>query len=347
LNPKTMSWKNRKTHGNIPSPRSQHSAAIYGNRMFVVGGTNSDRILNDVYFLDLETMFWTKVEVKGTLPPTSFVSKKNFTIYPASGNCGLIGTRIFLLTESANMEMYIYDIESSTWTKPEIDDSNMPYGRSFHTCCVYKSSLIVYGGSLKNRDEQQNEIYWCNVRKNFPLATTSGTSSSFSSEIAILFNSEKFSDIKFVFESGEVIPAHRYILYVRCPFFRAMLDSGMTEAKMDRITITEYSFDIFLQFLCFLYTDNCTITLENAEELLSLANLYQVNKLERICEAELAKQLNENNVCSLFEIADDHHYSLLQLACLDFILTNIDSIEGFKKLRPQLQKEVTKRLSRT
>ena len=50
---------------------------------------------------------------------------------------------------------------------------------------------------------------------------------SLTSDIGMIFNNEKFSDIKFVFqnEEGKTILAHKCILYICCPFFRAMVST--------------------------------------------------------------------------------------------------------------------------
>ena len=69
--------------------------------------------------------------------------------------------------------------------------------------------------------------------------------------------------------------------------------------------------------------------------------------MESLCESQIAIQLNESNAILFFEMAEDRMYKNLSLACLDYILINFDSIEGFKNLRSNLQKEITKRLNKT
>ncbi|XP_033017320.1 host cell factor 2 [Lacerta agilis] len=68
-----MGWSIPVTKGMLPSPRESHTAVIYcrkdsGNpKMFIFGGMSGCR-LNDLWELDIETMTWSKPEIKGTLP---------------------------------------------------------------------------------------------------------------------------------------------------------------------------------------------------------------------------------------------------------------------------------------
>jgi hypothetical protein len=48
--------------------------------------------------------------------------------------------------------------------------------------------------------------------------------------MAMLVNNPEFSDVTFLVD-GERIAAHKAILVVRSPYFRAMLTNGMTEAN--------------------------------------------------------------------------------------------------------------------
>jgi hypothetical protein len=45
----------------VPSTRWGHTAAVYDDKLFVLGGRN-DHDVNDLYRLDLETNHWTKLE---------------------------------------------------------------------------------------------------------------------------------------------------------------------------------------------------------------------------------------------------------------------------------------------
>ena len=54
--------------------------------------------------------------------------------------------------------------------------------------------------------------------------------------------------------AGREIFAHKMVLAFRCEQFHTMFLSGMKESNMNRIQIDEYSYEVFLALLHFLYT---------------------------------------------------------------------------------------------
>jgi len=67
----TRKWNFRKTSGDIPSERYGHSATKVGNKVFVFGGRDphSTTTFNDFYYLDLDIMVWSKIELEGEPSP--------------------------------------------------------------------------------------------------------------------------------------------------------------------------------------------------------------------------------------------------------------------------------------
>ena len=63
-----MSWSTLATTGQGPGHRDSHSAVLVGLQMFVFGGTNGSRKVNDLHVLDLVTKEWTRPDCKG-MPP--------------------------------------------------------------------------------------------------------------------------------------------------------------------------------------------------------------------------------------------------------------------------------------
>ena len=46
--------------GDVPSPRAAHAAACMKDKVFLFGGRHGDERLNDLYLMDLQTLFWTR-----------------------------------------------------------------------------------------------------------------------------------------------------------------------------------------------------------------------------------------------------------------------------------------------
>lgn len=62
-------WKQIVTNGDIPLPRTSHSAVIYNNCMYVFGGYSGEIYLNDFYEYNFLTNTWKNIthEVKNVL----------------------------------------------------------------------------------------------------------------------------------------------------------------------------------------------------------------------------------------------------------------------------------------
>ena len=66
----SQSWP---TTGDLPEPRTGHSAAVFGDSMLVFGGYchmgTHRRLYNNLYSLDLKTLVWRQIVVMGPVMP--------------------------------------------------------------------------------------------------------------------------------------------------------------------------------------------------------------------------------------------------------------------------------------
>ena len=123
--PTDHSWSLLETKGDVPAPRSQHSAVLVGEtKLLIIGGFNTDTILNDVHLLDLESLVWKKVRTTGPAPPSKRVGAKPFRVYPAQH------AALSMSPFSKNVIVYIgetgafyLDIDSWVW-------SSVPWGNA-------------------------------------------------------------------------------------------------------------------------------------------------------------------------------------------------------------------------
>jgi len=54
-----QSWSEPAVKGTPPTPRDSHSCSVVGDSLFVFGGTDGTRLLNDLHILDTcESLFW-------------------------------------------------------------------------------------------------------------------------------------------------------------------------------------------------------------------------------------------------------------------------------------------------
>jgi hypothetical protein len=105
-------YKEIKTSGSIPEPRTDHASCMVGNQMAIIGGVTSQNVyLNDIFLLDLGTMIWSTIKTHGEAPS------------PRTGHdIAFHKDTIFLLGghEEARKEvtkLYCLDFKTQTWRK--------------------------------------------------------------------------------------------------------------------------------------------------------------------------------------------------------------------------------------
>ena len=65
----TMTWDKPVVHGQLPSPRSRHSATAVGNNMVIFGGVGGG---NELHILETDTLTWYIPKVSGEPPLPRF-----------------------------------------------------------------------------------------------------------------------------------------------------------------------------------------------------------------------------------------------------------------------------------
>jgi len=148
----------------------------------------------------------------------------------------------------------------------------------------------------------------------------------------------------------EEFHVHKAILSARSPYFRAMFNehSSFQESSTHKVRITDIEPAAFRVLLHFLYTDECTT--QNISELgthlLAASDKYGLDRLHKMCQAHMCKQLTVDSVCNQLLVATQHHAELLKTECLGFIARRADEVmdtEGYKnelRCHPDLVMEI-------
>eukprot|EP00164_Ancoracysta_twista_P001475 GFYU01001925.1.p1 GENE.GFYU01001925.1~~GFYU01001925.1.p1 ORF type:complete len:604 (-),score=184.61 GFYU01001925.1:301-2112(-) len=155
LNIETWTWFVPEVRGEVPSPRSAHSATVVnGNKMIVYGGIDGKQRLDDLYVLDTDTWTWQCPFTTGVVPPgrsshTATLVRDKLAIY--GGWC---------MDDDGDRcvdDLYLLDVASFRWSRPTLAGSNTPKPRANHTAAAIGSKLFVYGGrdGLKQVDGRQ------------------------------------------------------------------------------------------------------------------------------------------------------------------------------------------------
>ncbi|KAM4809357.1 rho-related BTB domain-containing protein 3 [Rhinophrynus dorsalis] len=150
--------------------------------------------------------------------------------------------------------------------------------------------------------------------------------------LGLFYNTPLLADVIFQVEDT-TIPAHRAVLVARCEVMAAMFSGSYMEANNFVIPVYGVSKDTFLSFVEYLYTDSCCpASILQAMSLLICSEMYQVSRLQLICERYIITQLQSMpsrelaatslSVVSLLRKAKFHNSKCLSTWLLHFIAIN-------------------------
>lgn len=157
----------------------------------------------------------------------------------------------------------------------------------------------------------------------------------------MLEGEDNFADVTFLVE-GQRIGAHKAFLAARSKHFRAMFLSGMRESHSGAvISIPSTSACVFRALLEYLYTDRVRDDLPPvaAVELYIAADLYNIERLQILCEGIIAQGLGVDSAPALLQISDDLGASRPREVCLRWIVDHFDTVSktaSFKSLSKEL-----------
>ena len=106
---------------------------------------------------------------------------------------------------------------------------------------------------------------------------------------------EYFTDVTLVVGKKE-FKAHKVILAVQSPVFRAMFGSEMVESKSNRVEIHDIDQESMEEMLTFIYTWKAPNVGQMASKLLVPADKYQLDHLKLMCEEVLCRDVKVENV---------------------------------------------------
>ncbi|CAO2201075.1 unnamed protein product [Urochloa humidicola] len=168
----------------------------------------------------------------------------------------------------------------------------------------------------------------------------------------------KGADVTFSVE-GDLFPAHKVILAMRSPVFKAELYGEMKEnGAAQVIVIDDMGAATFRALLRYIYTDALPAVITSSGdnqdeedndddgeddgirvwELLTAADRYDVQRLKLICERILCQRLHVVNVADTLALADQHHCHTLKDGCIEFMTTSqrmgqVAATQGYMQLK--------------
>lgn len=171
--------------------------------------------------------------------------------------------------------------------------------------------------------------------------------SDLTQDLGRLLESEEEADVTFEV-GGEVFHAHKIVLAMRSPVFKAELYGPMMRDKGAEISRRVEGMDppVFRALLHFIYTDSFPPMddLDDDEHqhmvkhLLVAADRYGMERMKLICESILCKSLDAGSVAYTLALASQHHCSKLKNACIEHIISSdgMDAVlasQGYEHLK--------------
>jgi len=145
-------WKCLQTPSNeTPGPRAAHSCEIIGKNMYLFGGWNGRKALNDIFLFNIETNTWTEPEISGIKPgfrnnhATCTLGKYMYLHGGHNGDTWLD-------------DLYIFDSVNLVWNKINTIGT-VPSARACHTLSKVDRKIYMFGGYDGNQCYNDVEVF--------------------------------------------------------------------------------------------------------------------------------------------------------------------------------------------
>ncbi|NP_001398403.1 ankyrin repeat and BTB/POZ domain-containing protein 1 isoform 3 [Mus musculus] len=119
----------------------------------------------------------------------------------------------------------------------------------------------------------------------------------------------------------------------RSDYFRALLDDHFQESEEPAasgdppvVTLHDISPDIFIHVLYYVYSDHTELPPELAYDVLSVADMYLLPGLKRLCGRSLAQLLEEDSVVGVWRIAKMFRLARLEDQCTEYMAKVIEKL---------------------
>ncbi|CAO2163972.1 unnamed protein product [Urochloa humidicola] len=186
--------------------------------------------------------------------------------------------------------------------------------------------------------------------------------SDLSEHFGRLFMEEEGADVVFTV-GGEVFPAHKLVLAIRSPVFKAQLLHGQMkeETKAHYVPVEDMQPVVFKALLNFIYTDALPDFGDDVDDgdyreiikhLLAAADVYAMDRLKLLCASILAKHLHVETVATTFALADQRNCERLKDVCIEFMASSgkLDAVlatPGYKNVKRTCPSIIVDALERT
>jgi N-acetylneuraminic acid mutarotase len=159
-------WSRPRIVGDkVPSKRRAHTACLYKNGIYVFGGGDGVRALNDIWRLDVSDtnkMSWKMISAPLAAEDMGTVKEHQRPKARGYHTANMVGSKLIIFGGSDGGEcfndVWVYDVDSHMWKAVSIP---ITYRRLSHTATIVGSYLFVIGGHDGN--EYSNDVLLLNL----------------------------------------------------------------------------------------------------------------------------------------------------------------------------------------
>lgn len=149
-------WNKLFCSGEIPSIRTDHTAVLYENAIYIFGGYDGKNRFNDLKACRLENYEWKNVNNTGVQPLPRFGHSAvvfNDSMYIFGGWDG----------HETLDDLYQYNFTTGFWYELKRTVGLRPSPRYRHSCVVFSGSLFIFGGVDKSQ-RRFNDLHEYNIQ---------------------------------------------------------------------------------------------------------------------------------------------------------------------------------------
>eukprot|EP00762_Andalucia_godoyi_P001378 ANDGO_04797.mRNA.1 Acyl-CoA-binding domain-containing protein 4 len=126
--------------GDLPEPRSDHAAFVYGHKLWTWGGRSSNQFFSRIHCMDLDTHRWSIVYQNGGLEPPAR-ARFSYTVFQ---NLFIVfggyGPRFDLM-----QDLWIFNLDTMRWVQAA-QLGNVPPPIAGMSMCVMEDEIWAFGG---------------------------------------------------------------------------------------------------------------------------------------------------------------------------------------------------------
>ncbi|CAL8116413.1 unnamed protein product [Orchesella dallaii] len=127
--------------------------------------------------------------------------------------------------------------------------------------------------------------------------------------------------------------SHKTILSARSPVFAAMFNANMIGRETANVNIPDFDNEVVKGMLEYLYTGETAVMASRAQELLQIAEKYNLEGLKEDCEYTIGNSLSKENVAGVLVLAHNHNAPILKCRAISFINWNKEELLKLKSFQ--------------